>query len=94
MDKKYNTVSQWINDGGLRAGFSPLENPAKETAKAIGFKASGFDSYGYEKAVIAWFPKSQVIKVANDYYENGEAEMFLVPQWLMDKKRLEGLVIL
>ncbi len=93
--RHYQTVSAVIAAGLLKSGFYLLETPLRETEKAVAFAAVGGNAYGYPCRKTAWLPKSQVVKLANDFYTNrAPAEMWLVPAWLIAAKRAEGLDVL
>lgn len=90
MKIKVSKVSEWIAAGGLGSGLFLAEKVANETAKAVGFNATQFNSFGNLKAATCWLPKSQLQKVQNDYYTDGAAYMYAIPAWLFDKKRADG----
>lgn len=70
-----------------------LESPSKETEKALAFPCVKFNSYGNAYNGLAWLPKSQLTKVQNDFYTNGDKEMFLCPEWLYSKNFSGGEVL-
>jgi hypothetical protein len=89
----FTKVSEWIKAGNMQSGFYSLERVERETDKAIGFKAEKYNEFGNLKPAICWMPKSKVQTVANDFYVNGPAKMFLVPAWLYSAKSEEGFVL-
>lgn len=86
-----STVSEYLNAGGMEIGYL-LEDPAKETAKAIAFRGVKFNSYGNPYNGLIWFPKSQLREVRNDFYTNGPKTMYLCPAWLYRKNPTVGEV--
>jgi|DEB0MinimDraft_10_1074344.scaffolds.fasta_scaffold96700_1 hypothetical protein len=89
--KKLSKVSEYIEQGGMASGAYLLENPAKETKKAIAFPGVKFNSYGNPYDALIWFPKSQLVEVENDYYtNNAPAKMHLCPEWLYRKNPTVG----
>ena len=82
MAKKYIAISKWVG-GGVYLIENPVENPVENPAKAIAFMAEEFGV----------FPKSQISRIVNNYFESKGKTAYLVPQWLVDKNRLEGLGI-
>lgn len=89
----FTTVGEWVASGSMKTGFYALELVEAETEKAIGFKAEKFSQSGNLKPSVCWMPKSKLQEVANDYYDNGPARMFLVPEWLYNIKIGEGFVL-
>lgn len=65
----------------------------RETEKAIGIKATRWNSCANPKPATAWLPKSQIKEIANDYWANGCTTYYLVPSWLINAKKAEGLDI-
>lgn len=59
-----------------------LESPIAETEKAIAFQGVKFNSYGNPYNAKIWLPKSQITKIKNDFYTNGDDFMYLCPAWL------------
>lgn len=90
---KFTKVSEWIAAGNMESGFYALESIDRETEKAVGFKAQKSTEFGNLKPATAWFPKSKLQAVQNDYYTNGPARMFLVPHWLYSSRTDEGYVL-
>lgn len=82
--KSIKTVSEYLALGGLSLGML-VESPVKETEKALGFNATKFNSYGNPYVGTAWLPKSQLIKVENDFYATGPIEMWICPAWIYEK---------
>jgi hypothetical protein len=83
--KNIKTASQYIALGGLAVGML-LENPAKETEKALAFDCVKHNSYGNPYNGVAWLPKSQLVEVENDFYTNdAPAKMYICPTWLYKK---------
>lgn len=92
--KKISKVSEYIALGGMASGAYLLENPAKETEKAIAFPGVKFNSYGNPYNGLIWFSKSQLVEVENDYYTNdAPAKMHLCPEWLYSKNPTVGEVV-
>jgi hypothetical protein len=89
----FTKVSEWVAAGNMATGFYCLEQVERETDKALGFKAETYTEFGKIKPAICWMPKSKVQAVANDFYFNGPAKMFLVPAWLYSAKTDEGFVL-
>lgn len=89
----FDKISEWVAAGNLETGFYSLERVERTTDKAIGFKAEKFNEFGNLKQVTCWIPKSQLKAVANDFYVNGPAQMFLVPAWLYSIKTSEGFLV-
>ena len=87
------TVSQYLNEGGMSLNLVLLESPSKETEKALAFPCVKFNSNGNAYNGLAWLPKSQLTKVENDFYTNGEKTMFLCPEWLYSKNFSGGEVL-
>lgn len=88
---KFSTVSEWIKAGTFASGYALLESPVKETDKAIAFKAVRFNSCGNPYMGLGWLPKSQIIKIKNDYYTNSPAIMYAIPDWLTNKSYENGI---
>ncbi len=84
MTATIKTVSEYLALGGLALGML-LESPTKETEKAMAFPATKFNSHGNPYQGTCWLPKSQLVKIANDFYTTGPAEMFICPTWLYEK---------
>lgn len=83
--KKFAKVSEYIEAGGMSLGLFLMESPVDETEKALAFSVEKFNRAGNAYTGKAWFPKSQLRRVENDFYANGPAEMYLAPQWLMER---------
>lgn len=90
--KKISKVSEYIALGGMDSGAYLLENPAKETGKAIAFPGVKYNSFGNPYNGFIWFPKSQLVEVENDYYTNGSETMHLCPAWLYRENPTVGEV--
>lgn len=86
---KIKTVSEWIN-GNKLAESTLFESPVKESDKALGFTVDKINANGYSVPAVCWFPKSKLVALANDYYQNGAEVMYMVPNWLLNAKRLDG----
>lgn len=82
--KNIKTVSEWLAAGGMEIAYL-LESPIKETEKAVGFPGVKFNSYANPYNAVIWLPKSQLVKIKNDFYTDGPSEMFLCPPWLYRK---------
>jgi hypothetical protein len=65
----------------------------RETDKAIGIAGTRWNTCGNPEPTIVWMPKSQARELANDYWVNCAARMFLVPTWLVDAKAADGYEI-
>lgn len=89
----FDKISEWVAAGNMETGFYALERVERTTEKAIGFKAEKYNEFGNLKQVICWIPRSQLKAVANDFYVNGPAEVFLVPAWLYGTKTSEGFLL-
>lgn len=88
-----STVSQWIEKGGLSTGWSLLGLEVVEArAKAVavmGHKWNTSATATYPTKM--WFPLSQLIAVADDFYQHKTpGQNYLAPQWLVDKKAADG----
>lgn len=66
------------------------DNLQRETDKALGFSGHRWNTCANRKPATVWLPKSQVREIANDYWVNCDARMFLVPTWLLNAKEAEG----
>ncbi len=88
----FETVTQWIDAGGMATGYYLFSEPVAITEKAVAFKAKKFNSYGNLFDCQVWFPLSKVQFVKNDYYVEG-VQYYLIPAWLYEYKRLEGFDI-
>lgn len=94
MNKKtFKTVSNWINEGGLKTDYRTLESPVKETEKAFGYAVEKYNQAANLVKSIMWIPKSQTETVKNDFYANGPEQMQIVPAWLLSEKRIEGFEV-
>jgi hypothetical protein len=82
--KQIKTTSEYIAKGGLDIG-KLLEDPIRETEKALGFEGVKYNQCGNEYNAVIWMPKSQLVKIKNDFYENGASEMWICPNWLYRK---------
>jgi hypothetical protein len=89
-EMKFTKISQWITAGGMDTGFSLIEGVAKESQKAIGFKAEKWNRAGNLYQAVVWFPKSKAVVVENDYYEQAADTLYLFPNWLFEAKRADG----
>lgn len=87
---KFTKVTEYIAAGSMECGYYCLSSNVKETDKGVGFKAVNYNSYGKPYDCVVWFPKSQVQKVENDFYEHGSEFMWIVPAWLYRAKSDEG----
>lgn len=89
------TVSEWIAAGGLKSGYYLLERPISESRdKAVGVALQKYVGAGNPIRATAWFPKSWVKFVINDFYSDSIGkEVMLVPDWLMKKKEAEGFIL-
>lgn len=67
-----------------------LYQVAKTTEKAVAVKATKVGERNTWET-LAWFPRSQVELVQNDFYINIQADFVLVPDWLLQRKKAEGL---
>lgn len=90
--QKFAKISEWISAGNMASGWYLMEGVERETEKAVAFKAARGNAYGYLTSCMCWLPRSQMQEAENDFYVNGEARMFLVPDWLLRKKESEGFV--
>lgn len=88
----FTRVSQWIEAGHIDSGFDILGDVAGETPKAIGFHAEKWNRAANLFKTIAWFPKSQITRLENDYYTDPSHPKvyFMIPNWLLKAKRDEG----
>ena len=84
------TVSEYLNQGGVSLNLFLLESPQKETEKALAFQSVALNGAGNRYNKLSWLPKSQLIKVINDFYTEGPKEMYLCPTWLYRKNFLHG----
>lgn len=92
LPRQFTKVSEVVEAGLLKGGFYLLEGVTKETEKAIAVPAVGHNEFGYPCRKTAWFPKTQIVKLANDFYTNdAPAEMWMAPAWLIGAKKAEGL---
>ena len=90
----FTKTSEWVAAGNLKTVLVLIESSVcEQTAKAIGFAAKKFSEFGNLKPKTAWFPKAYVQRVENDFYANGPAVAYLVPQWLYSAKLSEGYEI-
>ncbi len=88
---KFTKVSEWVNAGAMSTGLLLLEGQTGESAKAVEFPATRFNSYGNPYRGKCWMPKSQLKKVTNDFYQDTiGAIMWLAPAWLVSAKKNEG----
>ena len=94
MKHKFTKVSEYLKAGSLSIGCL-LENPVKETEKAIAFGGIKHNQYGYPYNGTYWLPKSQLLKLENDYYTHPDApsEMWFCPSWLWQKNRDIGQIV-
>lgn len=91
MKKSFSTVKDWIDAGGLATGHISFDGlPCRETEKAVAFAVHHHNSSRDNAKSACWFPKSHVQKVLNDFYSSAPEFLYLVPEWLVNKKRLEG----
>lgn len=91
---QYSKVSEWIEEGGLRTGWYHLMNPVVEDReKSIAVSGKKWNATATRQYdFIVWFPKSLIIPVEDDYYTDKFAgQNYLVPEWLLIKKREEGI---
>lgn len=91
------TVSQWIDAGGLRTGWSHLTSVvARDTPKAIAINGSKWNASGGSRTnCLVWFPKSQLIPVEDDFYDHKIAgQNYLIPHWLTQAKEAEGFELI
>ena len=67
--------------------------PAKETEKAFAVNGQKFNASANLYDALVYFPKSQCVKVENDYFVNDQVkEYWVVPSWLYNAKTDEGYV--
>jgi mannose-1-phosphate guanylyltransferase len=86
----FKTITEWLQHGAMESGYSLIESVAKETDKAIAFNCEKYNRAAYLYPTVVWFPKSRLIAVENDFYEKSEKTLYLAPNWLFEKKRLDG----
>lgn len=55
--------------------------PIRQTDKAVGFSVLGSNR-------IAWFPKSQLTFIKDDFYVHAQ-DQFAIPLWLLNRKAAE-----
>ena len=89
---KFKLVSEWISAGALSSGWAYYE-AARETEKAVGVVAERFNAAGNPVEGMAWFPKSQLLAVSNDFYRDGHKAGWLIPAWLLESRRNQGLSV-
>ena len=90
---KFNKISEWVAAGNMETGLYMLERVERQTEKAIGFKAEKINEFGNMKPAIAWFPKSKLQAVENDFYTSAPKMVYLVPAWLYSAKADDGYAI-
>jgi len=76
----------------MSSGYSLFsKEPYRTSAKAVCFKVRKFNSVGYLTDGYCWFPKSQLIRVVDDFYNDTRGQVaYLIPTWLVDAKEKEG----
>jgi hypothetical protein len=78
---KSTTMTEYLKEFLAGTRDSTLCVAIRETEKAVGV------AVGSSKR-IAWFPKSQLTFVTDDYYTQPE-DKFEIPGWLIDRKAAE-----
>jgi len=77
---KTTTMTQYLNDGSRDTNLAATA--IRETEKAVGFSVAGQNR-------IAWFPKSQLTFIRDDFYTQAQ-DQFAIPLWLLNRKAAEG----
>lgn len=87
----FSTVSEWLAAGGVDLKLCLLEDPVKETEKAVAFHCTRYTAAANSYKGIGWLPKSLIKEIKNDFYEEGMGKrMWLAPLGLLQAKKGEG----